>query len=217
MHGEMEARQPWATLIQVVQESLAGCVDGKVLGMEETDTDGGAKGVIPVKGSSVRGDDSWTSFVDLSPVGDDSASVPLLLWNLGPRERVNVVKHGLLADSIADLAGAMHISEGSTKYMLGLPDSTISRKIKLGQPLAQDQGERVLGMIRLIGLTEQIVADHGDPDQAAGFDAARWLGEWIERPQPSLGMKKPSEYLDTATGLEMVETLLKRIAVGAFA
>lgn len=142
---------------------------------------------------------------------------PLVIFDLPPQERIDIVKQGLPVDTIKELAGALKKPLLYTQAMLGFPQSTMARKGKEGGLLNQDQSERVVQIVSLIGLTEQIVADYGDPERAKDFDASAWLGAWIERPQPSLGMKKPSEYLDTATGIEMIQTLLKRIAVGAFA
>lgn len=142
---------------------------------------------------------------------------PKILWELAPQERVDILKIGFPAGSVSSLACALNRSFANTALLLGLPESTIARKIKEGKVLNSDQSERVLQIVRLIGLTQKIVAEYGDPELLASFDAAEWLGTWIERPQPSLGMKKPSEYLDSATGIEMVETLLKRIAMEAFA
>lgn len=147
----------------------------------------------------------------------DPDMMPFLVHNLGSMERVAIVKHGLPAQSISEVASALHMSEDRAVTVLGFPASTIARKKKNDETLTQDQGEKVLEMVRLIGLTQSIISDFGDPELAKDFDAAKWLGEWLERPQPSLGMKKPADFLDTATGIQLVEDLLKRIAVGTFA
>ena len=48
---------------------------------------------------------------------------------------------------------------------------------------------------KLLALADRIVADSLHPD-AKGFDAGKWLGEWLERPQRYLGDVKPYELLD---------------------
>ena len=70
---------------------------------------------------------------------------------------------------------------------------------------------------RLIELVQEIVTTYGDPEQAAQFDAAQWMEEWLHRPQPSLNMAAPIDHMLTEEGLAQVETLLKRHAVDAFA
>ena len=69
----------------------------------------------------------------------------------------------------------------------------------------------------LVQLTNQLVAEYGDPERSAEFDAAQWLSAWLERPQPSLAMRRPIDLLGSIEGRTAVETLLIRIAVDAFA
>ena len=69
----------------------------------------------------------------------------------------------------------------------------------------------------LVQLTNEIVAEYGDPERSAEFDAAQWLSVWLDRPQPSLTMRRPIDLLDSRKGRSVVETLLRRIAVDAFA
>lgn len=57
--------------------------------------------------------------------------------------------------------------------------------------------------------------DH-DPEGADGFDAVKWLGQWLERPQPALGGRRPADLMDTPTGMEMVAGLLGSIRSGAY-
>jgi uncharacterized protein (DUF2384 family) len=76
-------------------------------------------------------------------------------------------------------------------------------------------GQAAIGMVRLLGIAQEVVRD-STAEEAQGFDAAKWLGQWIERPQPALGGRKPSELLDTPTGVEVVARLLGSIRSGAF-
>ena len=69
----------------------------------------------------------------------------------------------------------------------------------------------------LVQLTNELVAEYGDPERSAEFDAAQWLSVWLERPQPSLSMRRPIDLLGTIEGRSAVETLLRRIAADAFA
>jgi uncharacterized protein (DUF2384 family) len=52
--------------------------------------------------------------------------------------------------------------------------------------------------------------------QAKGFDAAKWLGRWLEQPQPALGGRKAADLIDTPTGVEVVARLLGSIESGAY-
>jgi len=66
-----------------------------------------------------------------------------------------------------------------------------------------------------MGVAQEIAAASTHPD-AAGLDVPRWLGRWIEQPQPALGGRRPAELLDTPTGAEVVTRLLGSMASGAY-
>ena len=68
---------------------------------------------------------------------------------------------------------------------------------------------------KLLGIAQDIVEDSTAAD-ANGFDTVKWLGQWIERPQPALGGRKPADYLDTPTGVEIVTQLLGAMRSGAY-
>ncbi|MFE1574191.1 hypothetical protein ACFIQG_20650 [Comamonas odontotermitis] len=73
------------------------------------------------------------------------------------------------------------------------------------------------GRERLIELVLEISTTYRDPELAAQFDAAQWLDEWLHRPQPSLNMAKLIDHMLIGAGLAQVDTLLKHLAVDAFA
>ena len=118
--------------------------------------------------------------------------------------------------------------EALRKWIEDAEDHLESLRFKLGYMRNKPQAEREAAFTlldamrakrqfpRLLGLVQEIAAC-GDPAQAREFDAAKWLKSWLERPQPSLGMKTPADQLGTPEGMEAVEALLKRIAVGGFA
>lgn len=218
-----ETADPWSSL----RASVAKATDRRMfVSIRTPRREEDAVGVLNVKSVKLESAKLHPDFTRMTKVLDEpmllpahfrTKDTPLFIFDLPPQERIDIVKQGLPVDTLKELADALKKSLAYTQEMLGFPHSTMARKVKEGKLLNQDQSERVVQIVRLIGLTEQIVADYGDPERAKDFDASAWLGAWVERPQPSLGMKKPSEYLDTATGIEMIETLLKRIAVGAFA
>ena len=98
--------------------------------------------------------------------------------------------------------------------LLGLPRSTVDRKARSRQPLPIDQGERVLGLLKLVGQAQLMVEQSG---RAEGFDAPRWVTSWLARPLPALGGRRPAEFMDTAEGQRAVSNLLSAATGGAFA
>lgn len=135
-------------------------------------------------------------------------------FDLPVQEQIDYVKRGLPAQGVPQVAADLHLSTDRYISILGLPKSTLARKIKENQRLPVEQSERVFQTMRLVGLVQQLVKDYGD---AQGFDAAQWLGQWIEQPNPALGGNCPAGYLDTATGAALVESLLHAMVSGAYA
>lgn len=97
---------------------------------------------------------------------------------------------------------------------MGLSRATVSRKEKDDAVLSKDESERVLGVASLIGKVQAMVEESGDP---AGFNAARWLTDWLSQPLPALGGATPASYLDTFEGQKLVAELLSMSQSGAYA
>lgn len=129
-------------------------------------------------------------------------------------ERVRLIRNGVAASHLLGLVEAMHVSRERLLSMLKMPDGSIRRKSRQGAMLSQDQSERVLGLLRLIGQVAVMVERSGDPKE---FDAARWVGGWLEQPIPALGGARPAEYMDTTTGQTLVSQLLRNSQAGVFA
>jgi hypothetical protein len=60
---------------------------------------------------------------------------------------------------------------------------------------------------------QRIVRESG---RGEGFDATRWLSDWLSLPVPALGDQAPADVLQTPGGLQTVRTLLARMQSGAF-
>ena len=138
-------------------------------------------------------------------------------YNSSSLDRIQVIKAGISAKKVYDLAGAMHVSQDVMMKRLGFSKSTVNRKAQAGDALSVDQGELVLGMSKLIGLVQTIVDESGDPELAKDFSAAQWLEEWLSQPNPALGGVSPSVFLDTREGQEVVSTLIAQMQSGAYA
>jgi len=142
----------------------------------------------------------------------------LALYRAEPMERVRLVKTGMPAATVEDLSGRMRMSRERLLGALGLARATIDRKAREDKPLSADEGARVLGMARLIGQVQAMVDESGATSaSAADFDAAQWLGRWIDEPLPALGGQRPADFLDTAEGQGIVANLLARMQSGAYA
>ena len=129
-----------------------------------------------------------------------------------PMQLLETERQGVDAAFLAALAERMTVSYSYLAEALGIPKATAARKLTNNDKL---NGAAVMGLARLLALARDIVADSTAPE-AQKFDAAKWLGQWIEQPQPALGGRKPSALLDTPTGVAMVTKLLGAIRSGAY-
>jgi putative toxin-antitoxin system antitoxin component (TIGR02293 family) len=132
-------------------------------------------------------------------------------------DRLLVIKYGVPAVKVYDLASTLNVSQDEMVKRLGLSKSTIGRKVQAGDTLSAEQSERVVGMAKLIGLVQSIVDESGDADSTAGFDEVAWLEKWLSEPNPALGGALPSSYLDTREGQEILSTLIRQMQSGAYA
>lgn len=138
-------------------------------------------------------------------------------WQLhrkDPQERIALVRQGIPATMIGDLSARMGMSKAYLLSSLGLSQASISRKERATALLSRDETERVLGVENLIGIVQTMVEQSGDP---VGFDAPRWLSDWLSQPLPALAGATPASYLDTFEGQKLVADLLAMSQSGAYA
>ena len=136
------------------------------------------------------------------------------VYGLGPAERIALVKRGIPAGDVFKIAKTIGRPKERLMKVLGLPRATVDRRARAHQQLSIEHGERLIGFSKLVGQVQVMVEQSGDP---TGFDAAKWLGEWFERPLPALGGKCPAEYMDTSEGQQLVSGLIAKMQSGAYA
>jgi putative toxin-antitoxin system antitoxin component (TIGR02293 family) len=122
---------------------------------------------------------------------------------------------GIPVERVVKLSSDMHRSNEYVYRILRFPSATAKRKLKKEEPMSPDQSERVLGLERLIGLVEVMIKASGTQDES--FNAPVWVANWLDRPCPALGNKRPAEYMSTRMGQELVEGILAQMQSGAYA
>lgn len=132
-----------------------------------------------------------------------------------PMEIVEIERQGVLGSFIKDLSKRMGLPSSRVLNILGVPKATAEKKAAAGEFVSGSSGQAAVGMIKLLGIAQAIVNNSTAPE-AKNFDAAKWLGQWIERPQPALGGRKPASLVDTPTGLKLVARLLGSIESGVY-
>jgi putative toxin-antitoxin system antitoxin component (TIGR02293 family) len=132
-----------------------------------------------------------------------------------PLQLVEVERRGVAGRFLKDLAARLDIPAVRVFDMLGVPKATVEKKSAAGDLVSGSGGQAAIGLARLIGIAQAILAN-STAQEAKGFDAARWLGRWLDRPQPSLAGRRPADLIDTPTGIDLVARLLGAIESGAY-
>lgn len=132
-----------------------------------------------------------------------------------PMEIVELERHGIASMFLKDLSKRMQLPAVRIFDIVGIPKATAEKKVAAKEPIAGTGGQAALGLAKLLAIAQNIVENSTAPE-AEDFDAAKWLGQWIERPQPALGGRKPADLIATPTGLEMVTRVLGAIESGAY-
>lgn len=132
-----------------------------------------------------------------------------------PLELVEAERYGVDGRFLKDLSKWIDMPAARVFTMLGVPKATAEKKAMQGDIVSGSGGQAAIAVAKLLGTAKSIVENSTAPE-AKGFDSAKWLGHWLERPQPALGGRKPADLIDTPTGVEIVSRLLGSIESGAY-
>lgn len=133
-------------------------------------------------------------------------------WALANAAQISTcAQAGLRARLVYRLAEEMRVPVNVLARWIGLHEeetlSSLARKT-----LKPGVAECLLNIAKLIG---QIQLRADCPGRLATFQAAPWLGVWLQEPHRELGGARPSEYLGRAQHLLQLAKLLARVEVGA--
>lgn len=156
-----------------------------------------AKQSVSVLGSVIAGHSPFSTINGLSPI-----------------ERSDLVERGVPAKLLTSLATKLHVSHDALFELIRVSRATANRARKANKALNPADSEQAMGMARLIGQVEQIVQESGDPE---GFDAGRWVTEFLETEHPALGGRRPADLMHTSDGRAVVTTLVAQMQSGAYA
>lgn len=129
-------------------------------------------------------------------------------------QRSDLVERGVPAAVLTLLSSSLGVPRERLYATLGLSRATVDRKIKAKSDLSTEQSESVVGIARLVGQVSQIVRESGQP---RGFDAALWVAEFLECPNPSLGGRRPASLMKTSDGRSAVSAVVAQMQTGAYA
>jgi putative toxin-antitoxin system antitoxin component (TIGR02293 family) len=158
-------------------------------------------------GGAIAGDQVFGGF---EPTEDGFVT----LYKAPVLTQVGWVKSGVGACDAKIILGQLRVPQGEALTALHIPVATMNRKAKTNAALSRAEGERVLGVGRLLGQLQTMVRESGNPE---GFDAAAWLSTWMSAPVPALGGARPLDLMDTMTGQGLVAQALSQMQSGAYA
>lgn len=148
------------------------------------------------------------------PACEEFGDYYVITFLMPPKQRIDVIREGLPSAAVARLSKDMAVPKDSLIRWLGLSRATVNRKDRQHEALSQYESERVLGIGSLIGQVQTMVRESGTCE---GFDAAKWVSQWLSEPLPALNGERPVNYLDTIEGQKLVSGLLAMTQTGAYA
>jgi putative toxin-antitoxin system antitoxin component (TIGR02293 family) len=132
-----------------------------------------------------------------------------------PMQLIEMERSGGSAECIQHLSIHLRIPVMRVCEIVGAPKSTLQNRVAQGKPIAGIVGQTALGIAKLLSNAQAIV-DDSTAAAAKNFDTAKWLGRWIELPQPGLAGRRPAELISTPTEREVVSRRLGSIQSGAY-
>lgn len=132
------------------------------------------------------------------------------------KEKILIEREGVPYGIVKTLLDETGLSATDFQRAVKMPKATFSKKMKDRSTFAGSTGHSVVGLLELINKVEDILAAQADNPEAKGFDVERWVGEWIQQPQPALGGFAPADIMDTPTGRASVMRVLGALQSGAY-
>jgi putative toxin-antitoxin system antitoxin component (TIGR02293 family) len=125
---------------------------------------------------------------------------------MDPMEQRRTIREGMEAVIVERIAKELlHMPLQALLGGLGLPSSTILRKISKEERLSGAESDRVARVLYMLEQATQVFED----------DAL--AAQWLQRPHVELGGLRPLEVLDSQPGYDRVRDLLLRVTFGVSA
>lgn len=135
------------------------------------------------------------------------------VFRASPVERIQIIRGGVSARWARSIFADLGLGTLQGFKVVGLAPATVNKKATLGSDLTLAQGERVVGVARIIGQVQNMTERNQAPPS---FDPVAWLGDWLRSPLPAFGGACPMHFLDTMEGQALVSNTLERMESGAY-
>lgn len=125
-----------------------------------------------------------------------------------------IAKSRVPAHLITLLANDLNLERSLLVRSLGLSQRATRASRSNRVRLTVGDSERVIGCAAALGEVMRILSEAAEEN---AFDVGGWLGDWLTRPLPALGFRRPISLLDTMAGQHVIVNLLRCIESGSFA
>nr|WP_315594873.1 antitoxin Xre/MbcA/ParS toxin-binding domain-containing protein [uncultured Cupriavidus sp.] len=127
----------------------------------------------------------------------------LFLHRMGALEQRKVIREGMDATIVERVAKELlRIPVQTLLNGLGLPSSTVLRKISKHERLSGPESDRVARVLYVFELATDVLED------------SKLAAQWMQKPLYELDGMKPLEVLDSQPGYDRVRDILMRAAFG---
>jgi len=121
-----------------------------------------------------------------------------------PADLAELVRQGLPANSVKELAERLELGTTILSEKLGIPQRTLTRRLSHGARLTAAESDRTVRLARVYASAVEMI---GEEEKAVA---------WLQVPNRALGGRRPLDQLDTDVGAREVEDILGRIAYGVY-
>ncbi|WP_376712897.1 antitoxin Xre/MbcA/ParS toxin-binding domain-containing protein [Burkholderia sp.] len=136
-------------------------------------------------------------------LGTRSHDIEMFLGQFDALEQRRQIREGMEANIVDRVAkDLLHVPVQTLLAGLGLPSSTILRKIAREERLSPSESDRVARVLYVFRLAVDV------------FENDVLAGEWMQLPHAELGGLRPLEVLDSQPGYDRVRDLLMRVIHG---
>ena len=122
-------------------------------------------------------------------------------------EMVERERKGVPVAEFVDAIQKIGLSKSRAAQIFKIPKSKLALKTSDHALLTRTEALAAIRLEKLCSMANALKSTSLHCD-VKNFDSGRWLGTWIEIPQPALAGFKPSELLDTEAGAARVYQVL---------
>ncbi|MFD2787348.1 type II RES/Xre toxin-antitoxin system antitoxin [Hymenobacter rubripertinctus] len=143
-----------------------------------------------------------TSVASMVELMGGPAVIPQLVRN--EMDLLAVAIKGISVQAVRALQRHLGFSNREMSVVLGVSESTLTRREQTHKPLTLDEGEKAIQLSAVLAKGMDVFEEEAD------------FHFWLNSPIPALGSQKPKDLLHSVIGRAQVQDVLGRIEHGHF-